>query len=83
MASTSQRGVWPAEARPTWAGPIIVQGRQLVVHLPERQVTAAAPADFLRWLAARCTGTRTLAELTDSAAQRWPRSAVRVRCHAV
>jgi ribosomal protein S12 methylthiotransferase accessory factor len=77
MASRSQRGVWPADARPTWAGPVVVQGRQLVVHLPERQVTATAPADFLRWLAARCTGTRTLAELTDSAAQRWPSAAVR------
>lgn len=77
MASASPRSVWPADARPTWAGPVVVRGGQLVVHLPERQVSATAPADFLRWLAARCTGTRTLAELTDSAAQRWPRSAVR------
>jgi thiazole/oxazole-forming peptide maturase SagD family component len=81
MAAASPRRAWPPDARPSWAGPAVVLGGQLVVHLPERQVTAAAPADFLRWLAARCTGTRTLAELTDAAAPRWPRAAVRTLLH--
>ena len=81
MAPASPRRAWPAAARPSWAGPAVVHGGQLVVYLPERLVTATAPADFLRWLAARCTGTRTLAELTDTAAQRWPRAAVRTLLH--
>lgn len=54
----------PATAwRPLWAGPVVVRGTSLSVRLPDRAVSATAPAPLLRFLADRCDGTLSLDEL--------------------
>lgn len=64
--------------RPCWAGSVIVQGKQLSVRLPDRIVTAQAPAALLRLLADRCDGTLALTEVLAACMPRWPRERVKV-----